>query len=251
MLRTYIQSREDEWPTLLPALELAYNCTPHNATGLSPFEVMIGENPTRSQDLDVVETFPPMVSPMMTKAFRLLVDRAAAHLQHAKNLQKAYADDSRRPLEFATGDKVWLSTRHIAPRGNRKFQQRYIGPFKVLERIGKVAYKLDLPASMNVHPVFHVSLLSPHKPRPPHMQAPTDWEPMDHTEDGSPIFEVEHILDQQGDGPNARYLIKWKGFPESEATWEPSSNLTNCAQLLREFRKNHNRRRRTNQAPPN
>ena len=49
MLRTYIQSREEEWPSLLPALELAYNCTPHSATGLLPFEVMIGENPLRSR----------------------------------------------------------------------------------------------------------------------------------------------------------------------------------------------------------
>ncbi|KAL8274914.1 hypothetical protein Esti_001114 [Eimeria stiedai] len=54
MLRAYIQSREEEWPYLLPALELAYNCTSHSATGLSFFEVMLGENPLRAQDLDLI-----------------------------------------------------------------------------------------------------------------------------------------------------------------------------------------------------
>ena len=241
MMRTYIQSREEAWPQLLPALELAYNCTPHSSTGLSPFEVMIGENPVRSQDLDVVETFPPMPAPQMTKAFRLLVERAAAHLEHAKNLQKAYADKSRRPLEFAAGDHVWVSTRYMAPTGNRKFQPRYIGPYRILERIGKVAYKLDLPPSMTVHPVFHVSLLVPDKPRPADMSTPPDWEPIDDAEDGSPVYEVEHILDQQGEGATARYLVKWKGFPESDATWEPISHLTNCAQALRAFHRTRNR----------
>ena len=53
------------------------------------------------------------------------------------------------------------------------------------------------------------------------------------------------MLDQQGEVPAARYLVKRKGFPESEATWEPLSNLTNCAQALRDFRKGRNRARRT------
>ena len=246
MLRTYIQSREEEWPHLLPALELAYNCTPHSATGLSPFEVMIGENPVRGQDLDVIETFPPTATPPMTKAFRLLVDRAAVHLEHAKNLQKAYADGSRRPLEFTIGDMVWVSTRHMVLSGNRKFQQRYVGPYRILERIGKVAYKLDLPPSMNIHPVFHVSLLTPHKPRPSDMAAPQDWDPDDEAEDGSPVYEVENILDQQGEGPSARYLVKWKGFSDADATWEPLSHLTNCARILRAFRR---ARKRAQSAP--
>ena len=244
MMRTYIQSREEDWPQLLPALELAYNCTPHSATGLSPFEVMIGENPVRTQDLDVIDSFPSLPAPQMTKAFRLLVDRAAVHLEQAKAQQKAYADQARRQLEFNEGDLVWVSTRYMALSGNRKFQQRYIGPYPVLQRIGKVAYKLELPPSMTVHPVFHVSLLVPHKPRPADMSTPPDWEPVEEQDGELPTYEVEHILDQKGEGQEARYLVKWKGFPDSAATWEPLSNLTNCARALRHFRKSRNRARR-------
>ena len=97
---------------------------------------------------------------------------------------------------------------------------------------------------MTVHPVFHVSLLVPHKPRPADMSTPPDWEPVEEQDGELPTYEVEHILDQKGEGQEARYLVKWKGFPDSAATWEPLSNLTNCARALRHFRKSRNRARR-------
>ena len=241
MLRTYIQSREEDWPALLPALELAYNCASHSATGLSPFEVMIGENPIRTQDLDLVDRLPPTVTPLMTKTFQALVERASAHLEHAKYLQKTYANASRRPLEFNVGDKVWISTKYMAPRGSPIFAQKYVGPFEISERIGKAAYKLILPPSMRVHPVFHVSLLTRDRPRPTAMIADTEWQPVAEANNEPPAYEVEHILDEQGEGPHLRYLVKWKGFPASEATWEPAANLDHCPALLRAFRASRNR----------
>ncbi|KAL8269252.1 hypothetical protein Esti_006821 [Eimeria stiedai] len=62
MLRTYTENREEEWPDLRPALELGYSCNCHSATGLSPFEVMLGENPLRRlpQDIDLVDVFPQL-----------------------------------------------------------------------------------------------------------------------------------------------------------------------------------------------
>ena len=84
LLRTSIQTNEAEWPTLLPALELAYNRTPHSSTGLSPFEILISENPLRVQDLDIADRLTYTLSPPMTKAFRQLVVRARAHIEHAQ-----------------------------------------------------------------------------------------------------------------------------------------------------------------------
>ena len=63
---------------------------------------------------------------------------------------------------FAVGDKVLLSTRNLNITGSCKFKDKFVGPFVVQQRIGEVAYKLDLSshaALRNVHPVFHVSLL--------------------------------------------------------------------------------------------
>ncbi|KAL8436569.1 hypothetical protein ACSSS7_001601 [Eimeria intestinalis] len=211
---------------------------------------MLGENPLRPQDLDLVDVFPPTLTPPMTKAFRLLVDRASAHLEQAKRDQKAFADASRRPLEFSAGDLVWVSTRYMAARGCPKVQ-RHVGPYRILERIGPAAYTLQLPPSMPIHPVFHVSLLSPHRRRPKDMASPSDWEPVGEASDGPLIYEVESIVDQRGEGNTARYLVKWKGFPESDATWEPLANLDNCAALLRAFRaaRNAQLRRQVQRTP--
>ncbi|KAL8270678.1 hypothetical protein Esti_005394 [Eimeria stiedai] len=106
-------------------------------------------------------------------------------------------------------------------RGCPKFQHRHIGPYCILERIGKAAYKLQLPSSMPIHPVFHVSLLSAHRRMPQKMTSPPEWEPIGKASDGLPIHEVENILEQEGEGDAARYLVKWKAFPDSDATWEP------------------------------
>lgn len=88
----------------------------------------------------------------------------------------------------------------------------------MLERIGEVECNVALPPSMDIHPVFHVPLLAAHKQQTPHMAQPIDWETADHPDDGSPIYEVGTILEQQGEGSNARYLIKWKGSLDLNAT---------------------------------
>ncbi|KAL8439657.1 hypothetical protein Efla_004565 [Eimeria flavescens] len=154
VLRTYIQSDEAVWEGLLPAVELAYKCTKHTSTGLSPFEVMIGENTLRANDLGVVDAYQPTLTPPLTMLFQRLVDRAAANIVHAQAQQKFYANQHRQPAEFAVGDCVWMSNRHMQPHGRAKIRPWFIAPFTIVFKIGKVAYNLDLPASMQIHTVF-------------------------------------------------------------------------------------------------
>ncbi|GJX12563.1 hypothetical protein Tco_0204321 [Tanacetum coccineum] len=82
-------------------------------------------------------------------------------MQAARDRQKSYADKRRRPLEFEVGDKVmlkvapWKGVMRFRKRG--KLNPRYIGPFRIIERIGPVAYRLELPQELSrVHNVFHV-----------------------------------------------------------------------------------------------
>nr|GFA01229.1 putative reverse transcriptase domain-containing protein [Tanacetum cinerariifolium] len=85
-------------------------------------------------------------------------------MQAARDRQKSYADLKRKPMEFQVGDKVmlkfspWKGVVRFGKRG--KLNPRYVGPFKVLERIGDVAYKLDLLEELSrVHNTLHVSNL--------------------------------------------------------------------------------------------
>ncbi|KAL8270024.1 hypothetical protein Esti_006057 [Eimeria stiedai] len=131
MLRTYIQSREEEWPDHLPALELAHDRTSHSA-GLYRHEAMLGESPPRPQDLDMDDVFPRALTFPITKAFRILGKRASAHPEQAKRDHKAFPDASRRPHEFSAGGRAWVSTCHNAARECPKFQQRHIGLYRIL-----------------------------------------------------------------------------------------------------------------------
>ena len=110
----------------------------------------MGEN--RLQPLEIVQ--------ITTDKIAVIKER----LKAARDRQKSYADRRRKPLEFQVGDKVmlkvspWKGTVRFGKRG--KLSPRYIGPYKVIQRIGPVAYKLDLPQELsNVHNTFHVSNL--------------------------------------------------------------------------------------------
>ena len=95
-----------------------------------------------------------------------MLDQARDSLNKAARRMAKHADQSRWNVEFQVGDKVllmltpqiWRITRKIAHRG---LVPRYDGPFKVVKRIGAVAYRLALPDRLKVHPTFHVSFLKP------------------------------------------------------------------------------------------
>ena len=143
----------------------------------------------------------------------------------------------RMAPQLKKGDKVYLLTNNLTTRRpSKKLDHVKVGPFLVKEARGQVNYLLDLPADAKAHPVFHISLLEPADPRTP-LQTIFRYKPEE--EDN---FEVEKILEQDGQ----RYLIKWKGYPDSENTWEPKTNLTNCQELLRQFyqaKQNHPERK--------
>ncbi|KAK9048133.1 hypothetical protein SSX86_032904 [Deinandra increscens subsp. villosa] len=92
------------------------------------------------------------------------IDIVKARLKAAQDRQKAYADKRRRPIEFQEGDYVmlkvspWKGVIRFRKRG--KLSPRFIGPFKILARVGKVAYQLELPEELSgIHNTFHVSYL--------------------------------------------------------------------------------------------
>ena len=105
-----------------------------------------------------------------------------------------------------------------------------------------MAYRLDLPASLQVHPVFHVSLLRPYlKPSvfPDRQLAPPPPPPV--TVGNDTEYEVESILDRRLHRHRFEYLVKWKGYPDHDASWEPLSNLHNAAKMVTAYDAIHHR----------
>lgn len=123
------------------------------------------------------------------------------------------------------GDLVYLRLqpyRQTTMKKNHchKLSPRYFGPYRILECIGKVAYKLDLPPTARIHPTFHVSLLK--KKVGAHVSSSTQLPPLQ--PDGQVIWQPEQILSRglfkRNNKPITRWLIKWLGLPVEDATWE-------------------------------
>jgi hypothetical protein len=153
------------------------------------------------------------------------------NLQVAQLMQKSYADHRRRKLSFKVGDFVYLKVspmrglHHFKIRG--KLAPRYIGPFKILEQRGEVAYQLELPPQLSdVLDIFHVSQLRKC------LQVSEEQMPLEELTVGEDLTYQEYtvkILDtSEKVTRNNRYKmckVQWSNHTEQEATWEKEDQL--------------------------
>jgi hypothetical protein len=155
-----------------------------------------------------------------------------AQLMRAQQRMKTYADKNRTERHFAVGEQVLLKLQPYAQQSvvNRpypKLSYKYFGPYKILERIGAVAYKLELPDTAKVHPVFHVSQLKPFTanytpvystlPSVPDLVATTPV----------PVSILQRRLVKKGNTATPQVLIRWAHVPDDCATWEDYYVLKN------------------------
>ncbi|KAL5558761.1 hypothetical protein UlMin_034972 [Ulmus minor] len=165
---------------------------------MAPFETLYGRrcrSPAHWYETGEKLIAAPDFVESTTEAVKLIQKR----MKTAQSRQKSYADRRRRPLEFQVGDLVFLKVapmKGIVRFGKKgKLSPRYIGPFEILEMIGKVAYKLALPSELStVHNVFHVSMLRKYISDPSHV---LESEPIEIREDLTYEEQPVQILDKK------------------------------------------------------
>jgi hypothetical protein len=147
------------------------------------------------------------------------------NLQVAQNQQKMYADRHRVERNFEVGDLVFLRLQpyrqsSLKKSGTEKLKPRFYGPYRVIRRVGEVAYELELPEGSRIHNIFHVSCLK--KALGQQVTTSTDLPPLD--EEGQLVLTPEKIIDVRERRLRSRvireYLVRWRDFPIEDATWE-------------------------------
>jgi len=141
--------------------------------------------------------------------------------------------------QFKIGDQVWLEASHLKlPYHTLKLAPRRQGPFRIDKIISPVAYQLALPLSWGIHNVFHASLLLPYKETTAH--GPNFERPPPDLIKDTEEYEVEAIVNHRhyGRQRHLQYLIKWKGYPLSDNTWEPHNNV-HAEDLVKEYHRRH------------
>nr|KYP55632.1 Transposon Ty3-I Gag-Pol polyprotein [Cajanus cajan] len=229
-LRCFVHHRPSLWGKLLPWAEWCFNTSLNSSTGYTPFEVMFGRPPPSIPQILNTETT-NAAAHFEVHSREEIMTKLHSNLLKAQENMKHWADSHRRDLSFDVGDWVYVRLRprrqsSVTGQYLGKLQKRFFGPFRVLEKIGAVAYRLDLPPSAKIHNVFHISLLRPHQgplPSPPPLNLPPE------IEDNQPILTPVAILNwkMSSDTPNPQQLvlIQWEGLPLEEASWEPWSQI--------------------------
>ena len=162
---------------------------------------------------------------------------------------KATYDHHRQDArDYNEGDQVWLEGTNLkSRRPSQALNERRYGPFKIVEKIGASAYRLDIPDTWKIHDVFNESLLTPYRPPAFRNQVPPGPPPVEIIDDEEE-HEVEAVIDSKVVGRGAKrsmmYLVKWKGYPDSENSWEPEANLERAQEEVELFHKARPRKRR-------
>lgn len=230
-LRHFVNPGHNDWDGYLALAEFAYNNSMSEATGYTPFFLNYGRHPRLPSEFKPMEEMPAAdeFAAKIAEAVQLAKDRMTQAQQRAKKL----ADPARREKQFAAGDMVLLSSKNIALKtpGSNKLLPKYIGPFKVLQALGPVTYRLELPSSMKCHNVFHVSQLLEYK-TDGREQAPPPALDFDDGEGGT-WLEIETVLGhrtvKRGSREVRQYLVRWKGYGPEHDEWRDEAGVTEVA----------------------
>ncbi|GKV02869.1 hypothetical protein SLEP1_g15252 [Rubroshorea leprosula] len=222
-LRCMTGDRPTEWSKWLPLAEWWYNTNFHTATQISPFEALYGFPPPLHivyvpGDSDVAAVDQSL------QAREAMLKVLKFHLTRAQHRMVQQADKHRQERQFAIGDWVYLKLQpyrqeSVQSRPSHKLAAKYFGPFQVIDKVGKVAYKLALLDSSQIHPVIHVSQLKKKvgaeirvtSQFPVDLPLPVMLEP---------VAVLGRKMVKQGNRAATKVLVQWSHAYPEDATWE-------------------------------
>ncbi|XP_071909779.1 uncharacterized protein [Coffea arabica] len=200
---------------------------------MAPYEALYGRScrsPIHWDEIGKKRVLDPTAISWIEKSYEK-VKLVRERLQTAQSRQKSYADHRRKNLEFDVGDKVFLRVKPmkggVVSKKGKKLKPRYIGPFEILKRVGKVAYQLDLPPSMSrIHKVFHVSMLKKYHPDPIHVIQLDEVEVDESlTYEERPVKILDREIKELRNKNIALVKVLWRNYDVEEATWEVEKDM--------------------------
>ena len=236
MLRHFVAANQLDWDQHLSTCEFAINNAPQESTGFSPFYLNYGYNPltpgcalSSSKVISVTE---------LHQKLKDNLKLARKHIEAAQQRQKYYHNTKgKRHVVFVENEMVLLSSEHIGLKGDGtpKLHPKFIGPFKILKRVGELAYRLELPPTLKIHNVFHVSRLKKFyddgrmQPPPKPVEA-----------DGKLQYQIDFIYGHRVVKTSKKsnrtdYLVRWKGHTVEHDEYIPEKYFDNCQEYVQAY----------------
>ncbi|GJZ51018.1 reverse transcriptase domain-containing protein, partial [Tanacetum coccineum] len=159
MLRACVLDFGGSWDVHLSLVEFSYNNSYHSSVRCALFEALYGRK-CRSPIMWAKVREGQLIGPELVQETTMKISQIKDRLKAARDHQKIYADKRRKPLELSVGDYVllkvspWKGVVRFGKKG--KLAPRFVGPFEIVKKVGRVAYRLDLPEELNdIHDMFH------------------------------------------------------------------------------------------------
>ena len=235
VMQTMLRATVDkyaEWSTKLPYIEFAYNSSISTSTGYSPFYANKGFNPRSPLSLHAPSSSPPSIKERVTRLKDVIRDVQSA-LDKAHKEQERQANKRRIDHNFKVGDLVRVNARNLRLKGQvcGKLKDRFVGPFRIVEKKTPVSFRLDLPPELEkLHPIFHVDLLEPFKEDKLYGRSPGGVPTLDKEE-----YKVQRLVDVDLDtrGTTLMFKVRWDVPYDSpcEDTWVPLRNVERTVAL--------------------
>lgn len=238
VLRFFVNERMDDWVRYLGEAEFVINNSPNSSTKKSPNEILYGFNLRTPLDNAKHATGVPQNAPDKVAVDRLIArGDAEDSAKHAAFHIARHYNRKHKDIEFRKGSMVFLRLGvgyKLKGIPKQKIGMQRVGPFRVVDKIGRLAYKLELPDTWRIHPVISVAQLEP-APSDPFGRA-VDPPPAIEV-DGEEEFEIEAILESaiRGRKKNLHYLVRWKGWGPEHDSWIPASELAHARDLVDDY----------------